>query len=278
MKAVVRSGSAAKGAGKGVGMTPGTAAGKAAGKVAGNAAGKGSGRIVAGEPDDPAIDERIYRSVFDGVMSQRLAPGTRLPEAALCDLFGASRSTVRTVLQRLAHEHIVELKPNRGARVCAPGREETRQVFEARRAIEAAIVRLVASRPGGLSAADKADLKSRLDQEHAAMHRADQPTWSRLASSFHLRLGELAGNPMLLRYLTELVSRCSLVVALYERPGNAACEHAEHGRIVDLIARGQSDAAVAEMDAHLRRLEANLDVAVAESEPSLARMLGLGAG
>ncbi|HMN82035.1 MAG TPA: GntR family transcriptional regulator [Burkholderiaceae bacterium] len=224
---------------------------------------------------DPPIDERIYRAVFDAVMSQRLVPGTRLPESSLCALFGAGRSTVRTVLQRLAHDRIVELKPNRGASVAAPGVEETRRVFEARRAIEAAVVRLVSARPGGLTAAERADLKARLEQEHAAMHRFDQVAWARLASSFHLRLGELAGNPILLRYLTELVSRCSLVVALYERPGNAACEHAEHARIVDLIAAGQADRAVAEMEAHLRRLESNLDVAAAEAAPSLARMLGL---
>ena len=53
-------------------------------------------------------------------MSQRLAPGTKLPEATLCELFGVGRSVVRKVLQKLAHDHIVQLRPNRGAIVAVP--------------------------------------------------------------------------------------------------------------------------------------------------------------
>src|SRR4249919_3337389 len=105
------------------------------------------------------IEERIYRSVFDGVTTQRLAPGTKLPEASLCELFGVTRSVVRKVLQRLAHDHIVELRPNKGAVVATPTPEETRQVFEARRGLEAAIVRLAAKHA---KPADIRDLRERM--------------------------------------------------------------------------------------------------------------------
>ena len=44
-------------------------------------------------------------------MSQRLASGTKRPEEPLCRLFGVSRAVVRKVLQRLAHDHIVQLIP-----------------------------------------------------------------------------------------------------------------------------------------------------------------------
>ena len=41
-----------------------------------------------------AADERIYQAVFDSVMSQRLPPGTKLPEAALCEMFDTTRSVL----------------------------------------------------------------------------------------------------------------------------------------------------------------------------------------
>lgn len=223
------------------------------------------------EGDD--VESRIYRAVFDAVMNQRLAPGTKLPEASLCQLFGASRSLVRKALQRLAHEHIVQLRPNRGAIVAVPTREETRQIFEARRALEAAIVALMAERA---TQADLAALRAQLQQEHAAVHRFDQPAWARLASAFHLRLAELAGNAILQRTLVELVSRCSLIVALHEAPGHAACEHDEHMAIVDSIARGDVAGAVALMDRHLRDLERHLALDASAREHGLAQMLGLG--
>ena len=174
------------------------------------------------DEDAGAVEQRIYRAVFDSVMNQRLTPGTKLPEASLCELFGVSRSVVRRVLQRLAHDHIVQLRPNRGAIIAVPSPEETRQIFEARRGLETLIARLATQ---NATARDLAALRQQLQQEHEAMHRFDQPAWARLASSFHLRLAALARNPILERYLVELVSRCSLIVALYEPPGNASCEH-----------------------------------------------------
>ena len=218
------------------------------------------------------VEARIYQSVFDSVMNQRLAPGTKLPEAALCELFKVSRSVVRKVLQRLAHDRIVDLRPNKGAVVASPTPEETRQIFEARRAMEAAIMRLAVR---NATPADIADLRERMVREHEAMHRFDQPAWARLASSFHMRLAELSGNEMLQRYLTELVSRCSLIVALYEPPGNASCEHDEHEALVDCIERKDADGAVRLMEEHLSVLERNISLQQETPERSLARMLGL---
>jgi DNA-binding GntR family transcriptional regulator len=80
-------------------------------------------RKTATEPADSsparrgvaAVDLRIYQAVLNAVMSHRLPPGTRLGEADFCDLYQVSRTTVRKALQRLAHDHIIELRPNRGA-------------------------------------------------------------------------------------------------------------------------------------------------------------------
>lgn len=222
------------------------------------------------EGDD--IESRIYRAVFESVMNQRLTPGTKLPEAQLCDLFGASRATVRKVLQRLAHDHIVQLRPNRGAIIAMPSPEETRQIFEARRGLEAIIVNLATQ---NAKASDIIGLRQQLKAEHDAMHRFDQPAWARLASSFHLRMAALSGNPILERYLVEMVSRCSLIVALYEPPGNASCEHDEHERIVDCMAKGDAAGAVQLMDEHLRQLERNVSLKRSASEPTLADLLGM---
>jgi DNA-binding GntR family transcriptional regulator len=218
------------------------------------------------------VETRIYNTVYESVMTQRLTPGTKLPEASLCELFDVRRATVRKVLQALAHDHIVDLRPNRGAIVAEPTPEETRQVFEARRALEGSIVRLATRHA---TREDIASLRRQLEEEHNAMHRFTQPAWARLASAFHLRLAELARNPVLQRYLMELVSRCSLIVALYEPPGKASCEHEEHARVVNLIAQGDADGAAREMEAHLLALEHSITLQQERSDNNLARMLGM---
>ena len=57
---------------------------------------------AAGNADaapDSDMERRICEAVYESVMSQRLTPGTKLPEAAICELFGVSRSVARKALQ-----------------------------------------------------------------------------------------------------------------------------------------------------------------------------------
>jgi DNA-binding GntR family transcriptional regulator len=229
---------------------------------------------VTGVPADDT-ETRIYQAVVQSVLGQRLKPGTKLPEAALCELFGVGRLMVQKVLQRLARDHIVELRPNRGAVVAMPTREEVGKLFEARRALEAAIVPLVARHA---TRADYALLRRHLREEHQVLHRSGQAQWALLASAFHVKLAALSRNPMLQRYLDETVSRCALVVAVFQPPGNATCEHAEHAQVVDLIERGETAKAIRAMDRHLRDLEAHISIVRQPASDSLATMLGLAGG
>lgn len=218
------------------------------------------------------IETHIYRTIVDGVLAHRLTPGTKLPEPELCQLFDVGRAVVRRVLERLAHDGIVTLRPNKGAVIAEPTPEETREIFQARRALERALVELAVA---NVNDDDLAMLRRQLDAEHAAMHRFDQPSWARLASDFHLRVAALAGNAVLLRYLTELISRCSLIVGLYEPPGYAPCEHDEHSAIVDCIARRDAAGAIARMQSHLEELERRIETTRMRGEKSLASLLGL---
>ncbi|EEA04652.1 transcriptional regulator, GntR family [Burkholderia sp. H160] len=217
-------------------------------------------------------DARIYRSIFEGVLNRRLTPGTKLPEPELCTLFGVSRAVVRRALEKLAYDGIVVLRPNKGAVIAQPTREETRMIFEARRALERSLVELATQRA---SAADIAALREQLKEEHEAMHRFDQPSWARLASAFHLRIAALAGNAILEHYLTELVSRCSLIVGAFEPAGNAPCEHDEHCAILECLEARDAQGAIAHMSAHLHELEARIETSRMPGAKGLAYLLGI---
>ncbi|WPB55717.1 GntR family transcriptional regulator [Xylophilus sp. GOD-11R] len=208
-------------------------------------------------PAAVTLDRTVYDTLFDEVMHGRLRPGEKLGEAALCDRFGVSRTVVRQALHRLAEQRVVDIVTNKGAAVAMPGPAETRDVFAARRLIEAGIVRAVARR---ITHGEVERLKQRLQAEHDALHTQDHGRWVALAGGFHLALAELSGNRELQRILTELMTRCSLIVALYEAPGDATCEHEEHEQLVDLLALRDGDRAAEAMDLHLLALENRLRV------------------
>jgi DNA-binding GntR family transcriptional regulator len=218
-----------------------------------------------------AVDERIYRAVVNAVMSHRLPPGTRLGEADFCALYDVSRTTVRKALQRLAHDHIIELRPNRGAVVASPTPKEARDVFAARRALEREIVPLVVKRatPASLHA-----IRTAIDAEEEARHGADRTAWIRLGGEFHLLLAELAGNAVLQRFMAELVSRCSLIIALYENPGAPMCGNHDHHDLLTLIENGDAERATALIEHHLLEIEARLHLAEQDRKVNLAEALG----
>ena len=217
-----------------------------------------------------AVDMRIYRAVVNAVMSHRLPPGTHLGEADFCELYQVSRTTVRKALQRLAHDHIIELRPNRGAVIASPTPEEAREIFAARRAIEREIVPLVIrnATPDSLR-----QIRAALQDEDEARRTGDRAGWIRLGGEFHILLAELAGNRVLQRFMAELVSRCSLIIALYETPGATMCENDEHQDLATLIEQGKTKEATHLIEHHLLEIEARLRLGTVDKKVNLAEAL-----
>jgi DNA-binding GntR family transcriptional regulator len=218
-------------------------------------------------------EQPIYDAVAEAVLDQRLAPGMRLTEASLVELFGVSRTIVRMALLRLAHDHIVQLKPNHGASIASPSRDETRAVFEARRMLECAALPAVIARaqPRQLDS-----LRSLVRQEDAAFRAGDVRGWIRLSGEFHRRLVALARNPVMLHYANELVTQSLLMTALYMPSGQTACAADQHLQLIDAIAARDERRAVRLMQAHLEASEARLALDRTAERPSdLAEALQL---
>ena len=70
-----------------------------------------------------------------------------------------------------------------------------------------------------------------------AAHGRDGPASIRLAGEFHILLAEMTGNAMLARYVNEVVSRCSLILAIYGRPHSSDCAVTEHRELIEALRR-----------------------------------------
>lgn len=213
-----------------------------------------------------------YLGLRRAIVEHALQPGTRLPEDKLAEQFGVSRTLVRAALARLAADGLVEIGNKRTATVARPSLEEARAVFEMRRCLEAEAVRLVIAK---WKPAFASMLEAHVKEERAAA-AANRPTASiRLAGEFHVKLAEMAGNPLLRRYLDEVATRCSLILAVHGRPHSSECAVNEHRDLIAALRRGDAEKAVALMDAHLAGIEerALLPAEEAADEDPLARIL-----
>jgi DNA-binding GntR family transcriptional regulator len=215
---------------------------------------------------------RVYGAIHDAILDHRLAPGTKLKEVALAELFGVSRATVRSVLARLAHGRLVEVRPNRGARVASPSAEESRHIFAARRAIEGAIVATAAA---AATKRDVAELREHVAREATAYARGDERAGLRLSIEFHRRLAALAGNYVLGRFLDELVSRTPLVALTHRGHAPSNCGIDDHRALTEALAARDEQQAAALMRHHIDHLERELNLQPRPAPKTLAEALGI---
>jgi len=202
-------------------------------------------------------DESIHVELSRAIVDHRIPPGTALQEDALSSAFGVSRTVIRKVLQKLSHERLVDLAPNKGATVARPSAEEAKEVFDARRLIERILVERVVA-----TADDESidELGKIVIAEKSAFDTGDKALRLNLSGNFHRQLARLAGNSVLDDFLNELISRTSLIIALYESPGAVPCSHGEHMEIVGALKRRDAKKAAQFMDHHLQHIEAQIEL------------------
>ncbi len=202
-------------------------------------------------------DEYLYTEILDAILDRRLNPGIKLKEDELADIFSVSRTIVRRALLRLSHDRIVDIQPNRGATIMQPDVQTAREVLGARRLIERELIRQAT-----LAATTDAieSLKKCVQDERDQVRRQQLGTGLRLSGDFHIQLSKLSNNKTLMGYLKELVPQTSLIIATYQIPHHTLCAHQEHFGIIDVIERGDVEAAQEAMDSHLQRIEDKLDL------------------
>lgn len=193
------------------------------------------------------LTDAVHDLLRKAIIEQALKPGMRLPEDTVGEQFGVSRTIVRHALVRLEHEGLVVTRRNRGAFVAEPSRDEAQHVFEVRRCLENDVIRILCERmpPSGYDR-----LEAHVRQEEAVKGK-DGPVSIRLAGEFHVLLAKLTGNPVLTRYVSEIVLRCSLIMSLYARSHSSDCAVDEHSQIIDAIRAGDAPRAIEIMEHHL---------------------------
>src|SRR5689334_6861287 len=102
------------------------------------------GEAADGRPDrsEASLHGEILSRLRDYVVEGNIPDGGRVPERKLCELFGISRTPLREALKVLAAEGLIELLPNRGARVRALSERDIEELFDVMGGLESLAGRL----------------------------------------------------------------------------------------------------------------------------------------
>ena len=209
-----------------------------------------------------ASQTQIAQRVVESILAQKLAPGERLGEQQLADLFGVSRTLVREALMQLQARGFVEVRTRKGWYVVEPSIDEARDAFAARRAVEGGMLRQAEGRP--LQSVIR-KLRQHIDDERRAIDGADAATRAFMLADFHVCMAECLGHRVLADMLRDLTARTTLVATLYQSRHDAGESCADHARIVAALAAGDLAQAEALMLAHIGNVESALSVAIGDT-------------
>lgn len=201
--------------------------------------------------------EDIVTHLTEAVHDHRMQPGTKLSEDEVGELFGVSRTMVRQALRSMAHGGLVSIERNRGAFVAKPSIKEAREVFEARALLEPQTARAAAERA---TRADVEALEEHITREHDALAQDEAGRALKLSGDFHCDIARIADQKTIEMFVRQLVSRSSLVIALYWRRRNALCESHAHHALLNAFREHDGDAAEELMKGHLLDLVSQLDL------------------
>ncbi|ANN77477.1 hypothetical protein BAU07_10520 [Bordetella flabilis] len=141
----------------------------------------------------------VHASLLDGLrevfVQGEIAPGSKVPEAALCARFGVSRTPLREALKVLASEGHVELLPNRGARVRELSLDEVEGLFAVAGALEALAGEQAAER---VTEAELAEITALHEGMHAAFLRRDRQPYYENNRAIHEAIVRATRNPVLI--------------------------------------------------------------------------------
>ena len=175
--------------------------------------------------------EHLRNRIVDGSLKM----GQILSERKISEELGVSKSPVREALAQLRDEGLVNIEPQKGARVFSLSEAEVTQICDFRQAIETAAFELALSRdPEGL-ASDIVKIVKKMEQERKY---GNEKEYLALDTSFHQLIFEHAGNDYLTASYTRYVGKiAALRTHLAKLPQHTELSFEEHQKIASAVGK-----------------------------------------
>jgi DNA-binding GntR family transcriptional regulator len=195
------------------------------------------------------LGQPTYQYLFDMIMSGQLKPGERIPELKISQEFGISRTPVRDAMRQLANEGLIEIYPNRFAKVAEYDFDNIRNIGVMRIALDSMAIKLAALFG---SQADFLKLRQIAVACNEAAKAGAYAKRLQFDSDFHMELAAISKNDLLYKFHKELYARVQFIILHHPNPVENESRHLrQHVEIADALLRHDPEEARALITDHL---------------------------
>ena len=146
-----------------------------------------------------------YEYLKEAIINKVFFPGNRLIEEDIVRETGVSRTSVRTALNRLRYEGIVEGTPNRGMMVTRFHPNDIKSVFQIRESLEV----------GAFSLAIERISPAAVDRMREVSENFSISDFVKYNRSFHWEIALASGNRYYQKYLDEVYNTIAVCLLFY---------------------------------------------------------------
>lgn len=218
-------------------------------------------------PARPSLSTQIYTELRNEIATLQRQPGTLLFENSLAARYQTSRTPVRRALTRLEQDELLEVLPQRGARIAPLSIQRIADAQEIRNSLEITAIRKAAARwRAGEPKYRRYDtqIRDNISQQEVASANGDLLSFTRLDGQFHAIFMHVAGNQLLLHTVEQVrvhLMRMRYLELRTMRHDEIAI--AQHRQIHRAVRANDVDDAVAIVLEHLQLLTSTRDELVA---------------
>jgi DNA-binding GntR family transcriptional regulator len=187
--------------------------------------------------DDVSLHDEILGLLRNHIVEGHIPDGGRISERRLCEMLKISRTPLREALKVLAAEGLVDLLPNRGARVRPLNADDIGELFDLMGGLEGLAGRLACEKITDQTI-------EKIEQLHHDMYgfymRQDMQGYFRMNQSIHCAIVEASGNAALLATYESLAGRIRRVrysANFARNRGRWSEAMREHEAILDALRR-----------------------------------------
>lgn len=227
------------------------------------------GRPPAPEPVGVSLHGEILSQLRDYIVEGNIPDGAKIPERKLCELFGVSRTPLREALKVLAAEGIVDLLPNRGARVSQLTESDVVELFDVMAGLEALAGRLACEK---ITEAEFAEIERLHHEMYGCYLKRDMHGYFRCNQLIHQNIVAAARNVTLASTYARLAGRIRRVrysANLASKRNRWAEAMREHEAMLDALNRRDGAELSEVLFRHLRNKEAAALDYLSSSEPQV---------
>ena len=151
-----------------------------------------------------SLHDEVVERLRDMIVSGQIAEDERIREKELCESIGVSRTPLREALKVLASEGLIELLPNRGARVIRLSISDFEQMFEVMAALEGLAGELACK---NITDREIEEIRKLHDQMMRYYDRDEMLRLFRVDQEIHLKIVQATRNHILLNIYEGLAAR-----------------------------------------------------------------------